>query len=100
MYYLLGICLAFAALLAINALASGAAAILWRAIEKPARRWSSTERARLVFAFRIVPPVGSLICVVALLLPAYIVHEPQRSAEIVSMKLALLSLLSIFGMTL
>jgi beta-lactamase regulating signal transducer with metallopeptidase domain len=100
MYYLLGICLAFATFFAINALASVMAAMLWRVARRPARRWSSAARSNLLFALRTVPSMSSLVCVVALLLPAYIAHEPQHSAETVSVKLALLSLLSIFGITL
>lgn len=100
MYYLLGICLAFAALLAINALVSMMAAILWRAAQRPARRWSSTARANLLFALRTVPPVGSLILVVTLLVPAYVAHEPQHSTETVSANLAFLALLSILGIAL
>lgn len=100
MYYLLGICLALAALLVMNALISVATTMLWRVIEQPAHRWSSAARARLLFALRIVPPIGSLVCVMTLLLPAYIAHEPQDSAETVSVKLALLALLSISGIAL
>lgn len=99
-YYLLGVCLAFAALLVINALASVMTTILWSVFEQPTRSWSATVRAQLLFALRTTPLAGSLIVVALLLLPAYITHEPQHSAETVSVKLALLSLLSIFGLAL
>lgn len=97
-YYLLGVCLAFAALLAINALGSVMTTILWRVFEGPTRGWSATVRVELLFALRTAPLAGSLLCVAALLLPAYIAHEPQHSNEIVSGKLVLLSLISIFGL--
>jgi beta-lactamase regulating signal transducer with metallopeptidase domain len=97
MYYLLGICLAFAALLATNVLASVVAGILWRVIEQPARRWSSAARAKLLFALRTAPAAVSLICVATLLVPAFIVHEPHHSTETVGAKLTLLALLSIYG---
>ncbi|MBD0370022.1 MAG: hypothetical protein ICV60_04255 [Pyrinomonadaceae bacterium] len=92
--------MAFASLLAISALSSVAAALLWRIIKQPACRWSSTARARLIFALRTAPAACSLICVSALLLPAYLAHEPQHSTETVSAKLALISLLSIFWVAL
>src|SRR4051812_39394748 len=94
MYYMLGICLAFAALFAINALASVAATMLWHVAKRPSRRWSAAARANLIFALRATPFAGSLICVAALLLPAYVALEPKSSAETVGPKLALLSLLS------
>jgi Zn-dependent protease with chaperone function len=100
MYYLLGICLVFVSLLALNVLSAVAAALLWRIIKQPTRRWSSAPRARLIFALRTAPAACSLICVVALLLPAYLVHEPQHSTETVSAKLAVISLLSLFWVAL
>jgi Zn-dependent protease with chaperone function len=99
MYYLLGICLALAALLCINAFTSVIMATLWRFINRPACQWSALARANLLFALRILPPVCSLICVVTLLLPAYIVYEPYHSSEIISAKLVFLALVSIFGLT-
>ncbi|MBV9959268.1 MAG: M56 family metallopeptidase [Acidobacteria bacterium] len=99
-YYLLGICLALAALLVVNALASVLTTMLWRGFDGPTRGWSATLRAQLLFALRTAPLAGSMIFVTALLLPAYIAHEPQPAAETVSVKLALLASVSILGIAL
>lgn len=100
MYALLGICLALAALLVVNASVSVVSALVWRALSGPARRWSARERARAVFALRILPAASALFCVVALLSPAYLTHEPYSTKEIVTIKLALISLVSVLGILL
>ena len=55
MYESLGISLALAALLTINAVASLAAAGLWRLLERPMRRCSARTRAEVLFAMRVGP---------------------------------------------
>jgi Zn-dependent protease with chaperone function len=101
MYHLLGACLALAALLVINALASLLAAGLWRCLlARQARQWSAVTRARLTFALRAFPLAGALACVTLLLIPSYIVHEARQTTEVVSVKLAALALLSIIGIAL
>ena len=100
MYHLLGACLALAALLSLNALASLMATMLWRSMARPARLWSAATRARLIFALRVFPAVGALACVGTLLIPSYLTHEPRATAEVVSLKLAALALISIIGIAL
>jgi beta-lactamase regulating signal transducer with metallopeptidase domain len=100
MYHLLGACLALAALLSLNALGSLLATALWHAVARPAHRWSAATRARLIFALRIFPAVGAGACVGALLIPSYLAHEPRATAEVVSLKLAVLALVSIIGIAL
>ncbi|HEX8922006.1 MAG TPA: M48 family metalloprotease, partial [Pyrinomonadaceae bacterium] len=100
MYYLLGISLALAALLTINAVASLMGAIVWRVLKRRANRWSAHTRALFLFTLRTLPPAASFICVVILLLPAYLAHEPHASGEVVSAKMAALALVSVFGIML
>jgi Zn-dependent protease with chaperone function len=100
MYYLLGISLALAALLTINAVASVMGATLWRAVKRRASGWSARTRARFLFTLRTLPPAASFICVAVLLLPSYLAHEPHRTNEVVSIKLAALALISVFGLVL
>jgi Peptidase family M48 len=100
MYYLLGTCLALATLLAVNALGSLMSAVLWRSVKRASRGWSAAARARFLFALRVLPPLCSLLAVITLLLPAYIIYEPRQSAEVVSAKLALPALISVFGIVL
>ena len=101
MYHLLGASVALAVLLGINALASLLAAGLWRCLERPARRWSTAAaRARLIFVLRTFPAVAAFISVAALLIPSYLTHEPRATAEVVSLKLAIIALLSLTGIAL
>src|SRR6185312_4722916 len=100
MFELLGISLVLAALLSINALASMLAATLWRVIDRPTQRWSSHTRARILFAMRVGPPTLALLTVFGLIIPAYLIHEPRSSGEIVSGKLATLAVISMLGVAL
>src|ERR1051325_5129387 len=100
MYYLLGACLALAALFAANALCSLLSATLWRFVKSGARRWSASARASFLLALRVLPPLLSLLSVTALLLPAYIIYEPRQSGEALSAKLILPALVSLYGIVL
>jgi beta-lactamase regulating signal transducer with metallopeptidase domain len=100
MYELLGICLALAALLTLNAASSLLAAILWRAVRPLTQHTAAATRANLLFAFRIFPPASALAFVLVLFIPAYVAHEPRITTEVVSPKLAVLALLSVVGVAL
>jgi Zn-dependent protease with chaperone function len=100
MHELLGICLALAGLLAFNALASLLADLLWRALEARAQRWTARARAQTLFALRVFPGAVVIVCVAALLLPAYIAHEPRQTAEEISLKLGALATISAAGLLL
>ena len=100
MYHLLGASVALAVLLSINSLATLLTAGLWRGLERPAHRWSAAARARLLFVLRTFPAIGAFIFVAALLIPSYLTHEPRATAEVVSIKLAIIALLSIAGIAL
>lgn len=100
MYELLGLCLALASLLALNTLISLLTALLWRGLESRVGAWPAMARARLVFALRWLPLLLALGVVGLLLLPAYATHEPRHTVETVSVKLALLAVLSAVGLLL
>lgn len=100
MYILLGITLAFSALLVLNALASLLSSLVWRALSGAATRWTASTRAHMIFMLRVVPAAAAIVAVLALMLPAYILYEPRASAEEVNLKIALLSLLSALSTTL
>ena len=100
MYELLGICLALASLLTINALVTLVATAAWRALAHRARGWTAQRRADFIFILRILPASMALFTVVALLIPAYAAHEPYQTNENVGGKLALLALLSSCGIAL
>lgn len=100
MFELLGICLALAALLATGALAAPLTSALWRVFRGCAENWPAEARARLLFALCVFPSIIAAVCVGALLLPAYIAHEPRRTVEPVSLKLAILAAISAAGLLL
>ena len=100
MYLLLGTCLALSALLALNAFASALAQLAWRALAPRLAGRSAAMRARLLFALRVTPPALAAAVVFALLLPAYLLHEPHDTDERVGAKLLLLAALSAAGVLL
>ncbi len=98
MYELLGICLAFTALFALNATVSLLSGLLWRALKPLVRHHSAAIRADMLFALRVLPSASATICVLALIVPAYITHEPQVTREVVTLKLGLITGLSALGL--
>src|SRR5262249_11386985 len=96
----LGICLALAGLITLNALAALLSSALWGAIRGRALGWPGAARARLLFALRVFPATIAAVCVGALLLPAYVTHEPRSAVEPVSLKLGALAAISAAGLLL
>src|SRR5215470_7555898 len=100
MFELLGICLALAALLTLNALAATLASALWGALCHRLEGWPGAARARLIFSLRAFTPFIATVCVGALILPAYIAHVPRRAVEPVGLKLGGLAVVSAAGLLL
>ena len=100
MYEMLGICLALAALLAVNAVASALAALVWRVLRGRASRTSADVRARLLFTLRILPPALAAAFVFALVVPAYVLMEPAHTDEVVGLKLFIFASASAAGVLL
>jgi beta-lactamase regulating signal transducer with metallopeptidase domain len=99
-YEMLGICLALAALLAVNAVASTLAALAWRALRGRASLMRANARARLLFTLRILPPALATAFVFALVVPSYVILEPPHTGEVVSLKLLLFATASAAGVLL
>lgn len=100
-YELLGISLALAALLTLNALVTLGASALWRWLL--ARRtlcWPAEARANLIFALRALPLMAASGCVLFLLIPAYVIHEPRHTNEEIGPTLTLLASASAIGISL
>ncbi len=97
MFVLLGVCLALAALLAVNAAGAAAAAMLWRACARRADAWDGRTRSDALFALRVLPTAAALCFVVGFVVPAYVAHEPRETDEVVGLKLLGLALLSAAG---
>jgi Zn-dependent protease with chaperone function len=97
MFYLFVVCLTLSALLALNALASLGAEALWRVIRRATCSWFARTRAQIIFSLRVFPLAGALIGVAALILPSYLTYEPWPIDEVVTTKIAALTLISTLG---
>src|SRR5205085_7881104 len=97
---MLGICLALAALLAVNALASALVALVWRAIRGRAALMRADARARLLFTLRVLPPALAAAFVFSLVVPSYLIMEPAHTDEVVGLKLMLFAAASAAGVLL
>jgi Zn-dependent protease with chaperone function len=99
MYEWLGLSLALAILFLLHTAIALLVTLAWQRGAARASRLSGTVRARLIFWLRVLPALLALSAV-ALLLPAYVVHEPRDAAEHVSLKLAVPAVLSMIGLSL
>jgi Zn-dependent protease with chaperone function len=100
MYNLLGLCLALAALLLMNVLATLLSVALWRALRRTLARWSAATQAQVLIYLRLLPFACSLLFVGGFIIPAYLHHEPHPTNEVVSLKLALFAAFCFAGLTL
>lgn len=100
MYELLGINIAFAALLTINALATLAAAGLGRLFRRPLKRCTARTRAEILFALRLGPPAIAIVALGAFLIPSYLIYEPYATQERITVKMAVLAIASGIGVAL
>jgi Zn-dependent protease with chaperone function len=100
MYELLGINVALAALLIINALATFAAVGLGRLLKQSLSRCTARTRAEILFTLRIAPPAIAAVALGAFLIPSYLIYEPYVTKESVTFKLAILALMSATGVAL
>ena len=97
MYEFLGITLVLAMLLTVNALATAAAAGLWRVFRGPLGLCTARTRAEILFVMRIGPPVISLIWIAAFIIPSWLIFEPYSTTEFVSLKLGIIATISAVG---
>jgi Zn-dependent protease with chaperone function len=99
-YALLCICLTLSVLLALNALASALAGVLWHALAPRVQGWDAGTRAKLLFALRVSPLAVAAALAFALIVPSYLLYEPRDSGEGVGFKLLLLACVSAAGVLL
>ncbi|HEV2881815.1 MAG TPA: hypothetical protein VGX24_11110 [Pyrinomonadaceae bacterium] len=100
MYNLLGLCLALAALLSTNVLATLLSIALWRALQRTLRRRSAATHAQVLLYLRLLPFACALLFVGGFIIPAYLHHEPHPTGEVVSLKLALFAAFCFAGLAL
>ena len=100
MFFLLGICILLAVMLALNSVASFAASLLWKVLEPRARTWSAASQASVLCLLRTLPVVGGVAIVGLLFAPAYLTHEPRDSHEEITLNLAIVAFFSALGVVL
>ena len=96
-YELLGLSLAFTAVLLLWVLFAWASRSVWIVSRKRASRWSPRERARWLFALRVGPLLGAMGYVMGVLLPAYVAHEPHVTEEPFSVSLLISAVLCLIA---
>lgn len=97
MFFVLGLSIVLVALLVMINAASLVAVLLWRIFERRIQRWPARRAAQTLFLLRILPAALGVGGVFFLFAPAYLRHELRVGHEDVSLKLALLAILSAIG---
>jgi len=100
MFFLLGICILLAVMLALNSIASLVASLLWKVLEPRARTWSAASQASVLCLLRTLPVVGGIAIVALLFAPAYLAHEPRDSHEEITLNLGIVAFFSLLGILL
>src|SRR5688572_25054370 len=94
MFFLLGLSILLAALLVLNTGATLASFLVWKVFSVRIASWSSSRQVQTLFWMRTAPVALGICAVLFLLAPAYLRHEPRVGHEDVSVKLAMLAVLS------
>ena len=94
MYLLLGIALTFAFLLIVNMVAAFVASLTWHLLSGHIDHLSANARAQIIFGLRVGPVAAAMVFVSAFVIPSYLLLEPANSGEVVSGKLAVISIVS------
>ena len=97
MFFLLGICILLAVMLALNSVASFVASLVWRVLEPRARNWSAASQASVLCLLRTLPIVGGITIVALLFAPAYLAHEPRDNHEAITLNLGIVAFFSALG---
>ncbi len=98
MYFLVGISLQFGALYAVNLAASVVVIAVWRLIRGRVAGWTASNRSNLIFALRVLPLTLALFVTFAVIIPAFLLYEPDLPEETVGLKMAVLGAISVFGL--
>lgn len=100
MYYLLGISLVLATFFAANLAFAIAAALIWKLIASRTDSVAPMIKGGILFGLRVIPAVIAFILIAAFIVPAYLLHEPYGSNEVVSSKLLIIVAVGICGIAL
>lgn len=100
MFFLLGICIVLAVMLALNSIASLVASLLWKVLGPRARKWSGASQASVLCLLRTLPVVGGMTIVALLFIPAYLTHEPRENHEEITLNLGIVAFFAALGVVL
>ncbi|MCM3900840.1 MAG: M56 family metallopeptidase [Pyrinomonadaceae bacterium] len=100
MFFLLGICILLAVMLALNSIASLVASLVWKVLKPRACTWSAASQASVLCLLRTLPVVGGVTIVALLFAPAYLAHEPRENHEEITLNLAIVAFFSALGVVL
>lgn len=98
MYYLVGISLLFATLYAVNLAASLLTTSGWRYLSKPAADWNASTRSNLLVLLRVLPLTLAVIVTFGIILPAFILFEPDTPKETIGLNMSVVVCISAFGL--
>ncbi len=91
MYYGLAALLALAGFVVANALLSLATAVVVGPLLRAVRPGGSPRRVRLLLALRLLPAAASAVFALGLLLPSYVLFEPNAAGEVPGLPLVALA---------
>ena len=94
-YLMLGACFCLAGFLAADLAVTGWIAAAWALVGDGARRWSPSQRRRLLAAARVLPCAAALLFATLVVAPGYVWREPRSARESVGPMLALAALAAI-----
>jgi Zn-dependent protease with chaperone function len=97
MFFLLGICILLAVMLALNSTASLVASLVWKFLKPRARSWSAASQASVLCLLRTLPVFAGITIVALLFAPAYIAYEPRENHEEITLNLAFVAVFSALG---
>jgi hypothetical protein len=94
-YLIVGACFCLAGFLVVDLAATGWIAAVWALVGDDARRWSPSQRRRLLAAARVLPCAAALLFATLVVAPGYIWLEPRDARESVGPMLGLAALAAI-----
>lgn len=98
MYFLVGISLQFGALYAVNLMASLVVTAVWKLMKGSVAGWTASNRSNFIFALRVAPLALALFVTFGVIIPAFLLYEPDVPEETVGLKMGLLGAISVFGL--
>lgn len=98
MYFLVGISLQFGTLYAVNLMASLVVTAVWKLMGARVSGWTASNRSNFIFALRMLPLALALFVTFGVIIPAFLLYEPDVPEETVGIKMAVLGAVSVFGL--